>query len=831
MGRASKRQQRAKDQLKELGYSNDDSLDELKDEHLSEEEEEENAEKEEEDEVLNSAFSKSFNAFASLGDQEDQFEDDDDEDEDQDDKEEEFSNIRSTVPKKTGAKKKSKSKKKSKKTLSNGVIRSITNDQDERFSSDSIKPLKKTKKDSDGDGKISEVDEIEQALKELGLSNPTLDSRNGSLNELNQLDVILSRICSVEGKMLDADQELRRMFGSRVVSSALNSTRSTPTPYHPRISNNPHHQVNLRSKTAFLAKPQATWQPFDKISVGLSMKANLSEEGEMIKKTDCSQEVSFTFEHSPRFKATQLKFIQAVMSHDPNRLMSIFQGAPYHPDTLLQLSDVSAQQGDQGQALDFLNRALYSFERCFNPLFNISKGLVRLDFKRVENRGFFRAVEKSMQLLARRGCWRTALETCKLLLAMDPYEDPYGALLWIDFLAPKAKQYEYFLYLAEHFDALEGWGLPRTGYAGFAYATALCRWHHEEEQNKSHEISTKELETAIIRFPQVISPLSEKLGISLPKRLSAVKRAAPRSGFIQEDHLIYLQANTYVTRSSDLWKEPDVLSWFQTTLSACHHRLNDDKDLDVIEGQRLAQQYLSDSTIGIYRTVVLSGTIWFVMAEKDHLKIKRVYPFTDLPALKVFLPPKLLGSVGYSFDPLPPLGGTTYDAEYFKDTDTSASEPRRAANQQDGVRHAEDQGALHEILNRIIEAGFGGNREEVEERIQQLQLTLQADDGSLTPEQREIILNLLDGLLARLRDREDGEEEDEDGREDAEDLEDPTNRDSATEDEDESSDQMNTDRNGRAMPGSFQDDDNPSVDEEPRENQPSMIDRLWRWVG
>lgn len=109
-------------------------------------------------------------------------------------------------------------------------------------------------------------------------------------------------------------------------------------------------------------------------------------------------------------------------SLDPNQLMLIFQNAPYHPDTLLQLSEVSAQQGDPGQALDFLNRALFGFERSLNPLFNLNKGLVRLDFALIENRGFFRAVEKSMQLLTKRGCWRTAFETCKLLFGLDPYQ-------------------------------------------------------------------------------------------------------------------------------------------------------------------------------------------------------------------------------------------------------------------------------------------------------------------------------------------------------------------------------------------------------------------------
>jgi len=42
-----------------------------------------------------------------------------------------------------------------------------------------------------------------------------------------------------------------------------------------------------------------------------------------------------------------------------------------------------------------------------------------------------------MQSLSRRGLHRTALEVCKLLLALD-HDDPLGALCTIDYLALRA---------------------------------------------------------------------------------------------------------------------------------------------------------------------------------------------------------------------------------------------------------------------------------------------------------------------------------------------------------------------------------------------------------
>lgn len=106
------------------------------------------------------------------------------------------------------------------------------------------------------------------------------------------------------------------------IASALNSTRSSPTPYHPRISNNPHHQVNLRSKTAFLAKPSPTWPRFDKASTGLSMRVMTEEEVKDHTLLTLPQEVWFTFDHSPRFRSIQSKFIQDIMSLGRSSLLS-----------------------------------------------------------------------------------------------------------------------------------------------------------------------------------------------------------------------------------------------------------------------------------------------------------------------------------------------------------------------------------------------------------------------------------------------------------------------------------------------------------------------------
>ena len=52
---------------------------------------------------------------------------------------------------------------------------------------------------------------------------------------------------------------------------------------------------------------------------------------------------------------------------------------------------------------------------------------------------------KYIDILGRKGCSRTSLEYSKFLLSISPFQDPYGALLRIDFYALRA--HEYHLYV------------------------------------------------------------------------------------------------------------------------------------------------------------------------------------------------------------------------------------------------------------------------------------------------------------------------------------------------------------------------------------------------
>jgi hypothetical protein len=62
---------------------------------------------------------------------------------------------------------------------------------------------------------------------------------------------------------------------------------------------------------------------------------------------------------------------------------------------------------------------------------------------------FYPSSHSFVRYLERRGTMRTAFEFARLLLALDPWNDPQGAFMHMDFLAVKAEQYEWFLEIEE----------------------------------------------------------------------------------------------------------------------------------------------------------------------------------------------------------------------------------------------------------------------------------------------------------------------------------------------------------------------------------------------
>lgn len=244
------------------------------------------------------------------------------------------------------------------------------------------------------------LDEIDRALKQLGGQNAS-DASQTLLSNTPVSSPRIRTLLSVDVNHLDADAELKRFFGAKVVASA-----EVKPQVRGARAKNPHHALHRQfARGGILAKPKPGWPPAAFSKSGLSMSLVEALPGETV----------WTFEHSRGYKEVTHMYLEAVSSMDPNQMMAMLHVHPYHVETLLGLSDMASQQGDPGMAQDFLDRALYAFEKAFAPNFNIQNGNVRLDFSRIESRGFYRALEKRINSMSRRGTWRTLFEHCKLL--------------------------------------------------------------------------------------------------------------------------------------------------------------------------------------------------------------------------------------------------------------------------------------------------------------------------------------------------------------------------------------------------------------------------------
>ena len=186
--------------------------------------------------------------------------------------------------------------------------------------------------------------------------------------------------------------------------------------------------------------------------------------------------------------------------------MQLLREHPWHIDTLLQMSEVARHhEGDMhkvfgnppltyfraehSQAADFVERAIFAFERSFNSTFNITTGSHRLDFDHIENRSFFLALHRHIINLQRRGTTRTAFEFARFLLSLDPGRDPHGALFYLDYLAVRSGQNEWLLSMWDTWTEIVKTFRPsRSGdeemvsvefIPGWWWARALAMWNLE----------------------------------------------------------------------------------------------------------------------------------------------------------------------------------------------------------------------------------------------------------------------------------------------------------------------------------------------------------------
>ncbi|XP_014777953.1 transcription factor 25 [Octopus bimaculoides] len=460
----------------------------------------------------------------------------------------------------------------------------------------------------------AEIEEANAILGEFPIQENKVSDKEIAANHARS-------IFNVEHRHLNPEYELKRLFGSRVIKSELTSRRNRkgrPTPW--------------------LSTPKDNWPPY--VKTGLSMS--------LVKTADDGSQQMFTFEHNHQYQEIQFKFYDAVESLNTNTIADILQDHPYHIDSLIQFSEICKNGEDLNRAKELIERALFSFEMSFHPLFSLTKGNCLLDFRRQENRAFYTALFKHIFYLGSKGCNRTALEYCKLLLSLDPDNDPLCVLLFIDYYALRAEEFSFLIRFYEEQEPHKNLSqLPN-----FAFSVPLAMYHLAIQNNESTEKADKRLQESLRMFPALLFSLLDKCsvnpaGVVTSCHLFTEAQVGLPSGLRQ---LIGL----YTGQTWPCWKVMQNIQWLEKNVEVVvqnYQAENDDKK----ECYRRFHRRYQGTPRNICRYILLS----------------------EIKEAMADLPPDITNSVILSYDILPPRD----NIETYK----RPQRPRRVSSTSGGV--------------------------------------------------------------------------------------------------------------------------------------------------
>ncbi|KAL2336328.1 hypothetical protein Fmac_010774 [Flemingia macrophylla] len=406
----------------------------------------------------------------------------------------------------------------------------------------SKKKKKKKNKDSVVASKTEGEKELDLILEDLSLNvNSLAEQPISTKDKSKSVKQHTASILQVDPKYLNAENELRRIFGSKVVKSFESSNQASSSRQMRGVRGRGHYTL----KKSVLVTPSDNWLRCDD---SLSMQFLEIKNGYNY----------FRYVHSPSYSQTQRAFEAAKAINDINGIASILQHRPYHIDSLLTMAEYFAVLGEQQMSADAIARCLYALECAWHPMFNPLQGNCQLKFRHDENKPIFIALFTHMKNLDRRGCHRSALEVCKLLLSLDS-DDPMGAIFCIDYFALRAEEYAWLEKFSEEYKSDNSiWLFPN-----FSYSLAICRFYLECDDCKDASMNAEKasssdlMKQALMLHPSVIKKLVAKVPLKDRSWTDILKHSffgSDQTGIPSQDHLI----NIYVERNYLIWRLPDL---------------------------------------------------------------------------------------------------------------------------------------------------------------------------------------------------------------------------------------------------------------------------------
>jgi len=208
------------------------------------------------------------------------------------------------------------------------------------------------------------------------------------------------------------------------------------------------------------------------------------------------------------------------------------------------VSKIAKDQSDHSLSNDLVERALFTFARSSTSLFatKLLQGKARLDFARPENRELWLAGYQYIKSLMMKGTYRTAFEWAKLLLCLDPEDDPYCMHLVLHHLALRAHKFEWLLdystsTLFNH----------QLGFLEHLLTPSVALAHMHLKHGAE---CRKVLGDAIKKLPYIFGKLFKELNLG----------DVPASiwGILPSNNAEELFSEIYVRQTKDLWNTPEA---------------------------------------------------------------------------------------------------------------------------------------------------------------------------------------------------------------------------------------------------------------------------------
>ncbi|EXJ77694.1 hypothetical protein A1O3_09923 [Capronia epimyces CBS 606.96] len=394
-------------------------------------------------------------------------------------------------------------------------------------------------------------DEIDRALKELAVKDAQGQSIPDNGQHTPDWESTATKLLTIDRNNLNPTNEMKSLFGNIALEGQ--ESRSTPRGQRRREQN---LQGGVDLATALTGRYCAASK--GKELGSLASRRNVFVQGreewplatsgglsmEHVPDTT-SFEKRYNIIHNSVYRETQVHFLMAVESMDPQRMVGLLSMYPYHIATLLQVSEIAKHQGDHAVSADLIERALYSFGKSVHSSFPTSMrgGVARLPFEKPSNRELYLAIWRYIKNLEMRGTWRTAFEWSKLLLQLNTRTDPYGVTLMIDQLALRGRQHAQLIQLCSE----DGYG-PSWDFLPNIQISLAIAYHRVGRPRDAR----RQLAVATHKYPYIVSALASALDISpLPKSLWAKLPST-------DAEKLYTQL--YVTRAKDLWNTPETTS-------------------------------------------------------------------------------------------------------------------------------------------------------------------------------------------------------------------------------------------------------------------------------